>query len=297
MIEHLAGQAPAVFFDGFRIEALMPGSQYGVLYTFDATLVRARVLLALLAGLCLGWLARWLLSRSLIVKFATQAGGAWVRFWRLQAKFLVTIALINLITAAIVFVSLSRLQTASQTQKIERESVLFSQFSTAQVISNFTGFFYSYYNDRFIPETKKIIASNENLVGIRILSHRTGGVLFDSEQAEAAPGLAGLESTKSGLPPEIVEQLKARDLAVMTFKRGGEPFLEVVNTYRSENQEPVFWVEYVFGFQSLSQSIHAIRRQIWLDLIPSMALGLLIAFVFARFLIAPIRSSWVRSGG
>jgi class 3 adenylate cyclase len=285
------GAAPQVFYDGFRIEALFPGPQVGILYTLDAGLVRNRVLLVLALGLLCVFGARWIATRRASRDLVAALARWWSKFWRLRVKFLAAIVLINLITASILFFSLSRLQTRSETDRIERDSILFSEFSTAQVVSNFTGFFYFYYADRFIPETKKIIASNENLLGLRILSHRTSGVLFDSEQAESEslPQPAGLEGAKADFAPEIEEQLRSRDLATRMTERDGEPMLVVVNTYRNENQEPVFWVEYRFGFHSLERSIQAIRRQIGLDLVPSLALGLLIAAVFAQLLIAPIR--------
>jgi class 3 adenylate cyclase/HEAT repeat protein len=280
---------PKVFYNGFRIEALMPGSQYSVLYTFDASQVRNRVFLALALGFLLLFGTRWVLSSLLVRRMGGGVLRWWKDFWRLRVKFLAAIVLINLLTATIVFYSLTSLQTRSQTERIKRDSLLFSQFSTAQVISNFTSFFYFYYADRFIPETKKIIASNENLLGMRILSCRTGGVLFDSEQADLAPQLGGLDNAKADFPAEIEEQLRSRDLATRVTERGGEPLLLVVNTYRNESQEPTFWVEYRYSFQSLAASIQAIRHQILFDLIPSLALGLLIAAVFAQLLIAPIR--------
>lgn len=289
ILSRLNGQDAAVFMDGFKIEVLIPGGQYGILYDFDASIVRTRVLAALLLGLAVGFALRWMLSHRLTLRMSERASVWWVTFWRLRVKFLATILFINLFTAGVVFVTLTKLQTRSQTQRIERDSVLFSQFSTAQVISNFTNFFYFYYADRFIPETKKIIASNENLVGIKILSRRTGGVLFDSEQAEASPQLTGLEAAKADFSPEVEEQLRTRDLAVQMTERGGEPMLSVVNTYRNENADAVFWVEYLFSFQTLARSIQAIRHQLLIDLIPSLGLGLLIAIIFAQLLISPIR--------
>lgn len=215
--------APKVFYNGFKIEALVPGAQYSVLYTFDASLVRTRVLLALVLGFLLLFGTRWMLSHRVTRGFGAGFLRRWADFWRLRVKFLAAIVLINLLTAAIVFFSLTRLQTRSQTERIERDSLLFSQFSTAQVISNFTSFFYFYYSDRFIPETKKIIASNENLLGVRILSHKTGGVLFDSEQSELAPQLGSLDNAKADFPAEIEEQLRTRDLATRMSERQASP--------------------------------------------------------------------------
>jgi class 3 adenylate cyclase len=213
----------------------------------------------------------------------------WRGFWRLRVKFLATIILINVITATILFFSLVKILTREQAHRIERDSFLFAQFSTAQVIANFTGYYYFYFNDRFLPETKRIIAANENLVRMRIISHHTGGVLFDSEQPGNLPLAGAGEATKADFTSEVQEQLKGRDLVTQTIDKDGERLLSVISTYRNENQEPLFWVEYFFTNESLKRSILAIRRQILIDLVPSMALGLLIAVVFAQLLISPIR--------
>jgi class 3 adenylate cyclase/HEAT repeat protein len=280
----LGSAGPVALVGGFNARVLMPGSQVAVLYDFDGSVIRNRVLAALVLGLALLALARWALTHQLTGRAAHALSEGWARFWRLRAKFLATIVLINLITAGIVFVSLVSLQTREQTQRIERDSILFSQFSTAQVISNFTNYFYFYYSDRFIPETKRIIASNENLVGLRIISQRTHAVLFDSEQS-GPPQSEATDLAKTEFPPEVTEQLKSRDVASRYVDRG----ISVVSIYRNENQEPVFLVEYLFSFQSLARSIQAIRSQILVDLVPSLALGLLIAIVFAQLLLSPIR--------
>ena len=65
--------------------------------------------------------------------------------------------------------------------------------------------------------------------------------------------------------------------------------LSVINTFHSQNQEALFLVEYLFTFQSLKRSVALIRQQILIDLVPSLAIGLIIAIAFAQLLISPIR--------
>ena len=60
------------------------------------------------------------------------------------------------------------LQTREQSQRIRKESLRFAQFSTSQVVADFSNFFYFYYADKFLPGIKHIIATNENLIGIRV---------------------------------------------------------------------------------------------------------------------------------
>jgi class 3 adenylate cyclase len=293
IVARLGGSAPAVYVGGFRVRILMPSGQYGVLYTFNGSTVRGRLLAALGLGLALGAAVFWGLPRARAR--LRLSGVRWGRAWGLRTKFLSTIVLINLITGGIVFVTLSALQTREETQRIRKESILFSQFSTAQVISDFSNFFYFYYADKFLPGMKTIVATNENLLGVRIISRRSGAVLFDTEQAAsgpvppaAAPQLAE-DAPKAELPAEVEAELKTRDVIARDVVRGGVKLLSVINTYRNENQEALFLVEYTYTFQTLERSIAAIRRQILIDLVPSLALGLLIAVAFAQLLISPIR--------
>ncbi|MGZ3687191.1 MAG: adenylate/guanylate cyclase domain-containing protein, partial [Bdellovibrionota bacterium] len=290
VLQKLSAPAPTVFLDGFQVQVLVPSGQYGVLYTFDASAIRNRILLilalALAAALGIRYAAAHRYSRTL----ARGAEVFWQRIWGVRIKFILTIVLVNVFTALIMFFTLSTLQTREQTKRIERESVLFGQFSTAQVISDFTNFFYFYYTDHFLPGIKKIIASNENLVGIRIISQRTGAVLIDSEQASAtALPMQTSETIKAEFPAEIEAELRARDSATRPLLRDGDHLLSVINVYRNENQEPLFRVEYLFNFQTLAQSLSSIRSQILLDLVPSLALGLLVAIFFTQLLISPIK--------
>lgn len=295
VIARLAQPSPSLFTAGFRIQVLMPAGQYGVLYTFDGSAIRFRVLALLGGGLGAAALLAWLLGRAsplgAFLERAELVRASLGRLWGLRSKFLFTIVLINLITGSIVFVTLSALQTREETQRIRKESLLFAQFSTAQVISDFSNYFYFFYAEKFLPGIKTIVSTNENLMAIRIISRRTGVVLFDSEQvgwSGSAPQPAG-DSTKAEFPPDIEADLKARDVVARDLERGGETLLSVVNTYRNENKEAVFFVEYLFSFRTLVGSLRAIRRQILVDLVPSLALGMLIAAVFAQLLISPIR--------
>lgn len=288
----LAQEGPSVFLGGFEAQILMPAGQYGILYTFEENAIRNRLGVALACGLLLAVLLAWVFSNFRRLKSRPTAQSASEsRIWGLRSKFLITIVVINLVTCAIVFVTLSALQTREETNRIRKESVLFSQFSTAQVVSDFSGFFYFYYADKFLPAVKTIISTNENLVGLRIISRRTGAVLFDSETALSSPQqtVPISDTPKAEIAPELLADLKARDIATREVMRGGERFLSVINTYRNENREALFLVEYLFTFQSLTRSIAELRRQILIDLVPSVALGLLVAAIFAQLLITPIR--------
>jgi class 3 adenylate cyclase/HEAT repeat protein len=297
VIARLGAAEPVVFVSGYRLRVLMPvpaggdagGRPYAILYEIGCGWLQARMLAALAFGLAFAFLARAFAGGGAGAGLSASGVLLWRRFWRLRAKFLLTIVALNVMTAGIVFFSLVALQTREQTQRIERDAELFSQFSTGQVISGFTSYFYFYYQDRFLPEIKKIVASNENLVSLRIISRRTGVVLFDSEasQSGSAPSLG--EGARAELAPEVEEQLRSRDWATQRLTRSGESLLSVIQTYRNENQDALFRVEYLFGYQSLERSIQAIRRQILLDLVPALALGLLVSVLFAQLLLSPIR--------
>lgn len=292
--DRLSLTEPSLFVRGFEARILMPSGQYGILYTFDGAWVRNRILGYFFLGLALIGLMAWLISRPgawrILEHGAVLGVRAWGKSWGLRSRFLAAIVLVNVITGAIVFFTLSAMQTREQTQRIQKESVLFSQFSTAQVITDFSNHFYFYYADKFLPGIRTIVAANENLVGIRIISSRTQALLFDSEQAALTPTpMPASDAPKETFPAEVQAELTTRDLVSRLRERDGERLLSVIHTYRSESGEPLFWVEYLFSFQSLTRSVSAIRRQILIDLVPSMGLGLLIAILFAQWLISPIR--------
>jgi class 3 adenylate cyclase len=283
---------PQVFLRGYQAQVLIASDQYSVLYTFDGAWIRRAIAGLFLGGFALALAGYWLSRIGVTSRFAFRARRAFRQFWRLRAKFLLTIVLVNAITAGIVFFTLSSLQTREETRKIEKESLLFSQFSTAQVVSDFTNFFYFYYLDRFLPEIKRIIASNENLLKIRIVSSRTGAVLFDSDQVAFVPvAQQASEASKARFSTDVSDQLKNRDYAVERAGQGSvhDASLLIVNTYRNENQDALFLVEYVFSYATLARSVATIRKQILLDLIPSTLLGLLIALAFTQLLLKPLR--------
>jgi class 3 adenylate cyclase len=278
-----------IFVSGFQIDLLKPSGQYAVLYTFDATFVRTRIILLFFGSFAI--LLFSVRSRRRFSHLNRSSLPGLRRHFGLRFKFFLTIVSINILTGAIVFFTLSALQNREQSERIERNSVLFSQFSTDKIITDFSNYFYFYYNDKFIPSIKTIISTNENLIGIRIISRRTDLVLFDSESASTsiAAGAKLADLPKSGLSPDVLAEFKSRDLVVRKLEKGGSSFLKVYHIHRNEAQEALFLVEYLFSFESLYRSIHAIRRQILLDLFPAMGLGLLIALLFAQFLISPIR--------
>lgn len=283
----LTQSQPSVLHEGFGLQILVPSGQYAILYKFSAQAVRNEML-----AIALVWIALLFLSYRIALRLERQAATGQVKLWGLRAKFLVTIVVINLITGAIVFFTLNALQTQEETQRIQKESILFAQFSTAQVISDFSSFYYFNFADKFLPGVKSIIAANENMIGLRIISRKNETVLFDSEAAQPGPA-----SPTGGTDPggsaafdeELKNELLSRDLVARLLDRSGQKILSVVNTYRNENREALFYVEYAFAFNTLERSLGVIRRQILVDLVPAMALGLVIAIVFANLLIAPVR--------
>lgn len=312
VVAGISGTKPSVFFSGFRVQILMPSGyssgkfsgsssaanpseQYGVLYTFDGSDVRNTLVLTFLlfqvfVGLGLAYSNR-----------KVEPGEASLSVWPvlaqrvlgLRGKFMATIVLINLVTGAIVYFTLTALQTRDQTQRIRKESFLFAQFSTPKMVSDFTKYFYFNYQEKFLPGIRGVIASNENLVAIRIISKRTRAVLFDSEQnamATTPPEPLEMEGvSKFQLTQDLDDDLEARNFLQRELLRNGEELLSIVHGGPSENQDSLFWVEYVFSYYSLKTSLAEIRRQILVDLLPAMALGLLIAAIFAQLLIQPIR--------
>jgi class 3 adenylate cyclase len=271
---------------------LVPAGQYSIYYVFSLSGITLKVFLILCAGLgVIG--ALWALSEVLRVPLVRRIAPliSAFRVYSLRSKFVATIVLVNLMTGAIIFVSQSSAQKNEQTQRLIRSSINLAELSKDSVIANFSNFFYFYYNDKFVPAIKHAIASKENLGLIRIISRKSGMVVFDSEDmiAGRAP-VPGVEGKKADLSDDALGELRSHDTySQVVYPSTGEPYIQVVTTYRNENQEAPFYVEYVFSFASLKDRIAKIQRQILLDLVPSMILGIIIAIVFAQLVVGPIK--------
>lgn len=284
---------PQIFTENYAVKILVPSGQYSILYQFDASEIKSHVMLALTAVLLgLGVIVFFFhsLRKSSFRKSIRKIS----RFFGLRVKLTLAIVLVNLVTGLIVFVSLSEFQTREKRKQIIEESVLFSEFSTDKIISDFSNFFYFYYHDRFIPAIRSVISTNENLINIEVVSYRTRSILFDSRKLFHSEDLAqssdiNQKEKKFSLDSELESKLESKDIVSFLDRSEDQEILNVVSIYRNENQEPLFLVSYRFGFDSLYRSIRLIREQILRDLIPSLLFGLLIAILFAQFLIAPLR--------
>jgi class 3 adenylate cyclase len=217
--------------------------------------------------------------------------------FKLRLKFVATMVLITILTAGIIFWSLSVLETREQMTRIEQQSVIFTRFSSERLVSSFLQNFEAHYLDRFLPSVRELSASNQDLLSFRIISARSRNVLFDSnmaladKDAPASPGSGGSAGVeKARFPKEIEEQLFSQDLVSRKGDKLGEPYFAVTHTYRADNGDAVFLVDYFFSYRSLVRSLRLMREQILLDLVPAVALGFLIALGFAQILLAPIRT-------
>ncbi|MEK6705150.1 MAG: HEAT repeat domain-containing protein [Bdellovibrionota bacterium] len=306
ILKLLGTEDSTVLIERFDVRVFVPSGMYGVLYFFDGSAIAIRIfILFALSAVVVMIFRRWW-KRGVFLRKWQELRVLWRRYWRLKAKFIFTIIAVNIITASIVFVTLSSLQSREQAERLKKELAVFGQFSTTQVVSAFSNHFYFQYAERFVPEIKRIIASNENLLMLRIISARNNRVLFDSEQAFLSPSLppslsqsadvnAKLsEMPASELPADLLEQVRMQGLVSQETTREGERLQKVIilgkgDVQKVDAEEPLFFIEYVFSYRTLNQSIASIRRQVLIDLIPSTALGLIVAVFFAQLLLAPIR--------
>ncbi|MCC7440741.1 MAG: HEAT repeat domain-containing protein [Bdellovibrionales bacterium] len=290
VVARLGKEAPGVFAQGFRVRILMPAGQYAILYTFEAVGLRNRLAALLGAGLLIASALGMAAFYVRAFRPVKALGRGLRRVWGLRVKFLLTIFFVNALTGGVVYFTLSEYQSRELAERIERESVLFTQFSTEKIVQDFSNYFYFYFRDKFLPSVKQIVATNENLVSLRVISNRTRAVLFDSEHSGQAgvPGATGT-GERAQLTDEEESLLLGRGLVVRNEEREGRKQLFVTRVYRNENGEPLFLVEFAFHYLSLDRAVGAIRRRILMDLLPSMALGLLIGVVFSQLLISPIR--------
>ncbi|MEW6055725.1 MAG: HEAT repeat domain-containing protein [Bdellovibrionota bacterium] len=286
-------QKMQVLSDPSGIGVVMPADQYVLYYVFSTGHITLRTLLVFLAGMAIVVLLWFALTYARLPAFLPlwSRFSALFRVYSLRAKFVATIIVINLLTGAIVFFSQSHLQKNEQTERLIRNSVQIAELSKDFIVSSFSNFYYFYYNDKFVPTVKQAISSKENLNSIRIISKKSGMIVFDSEDiALGKQPVPGVEGKKADFTEEVTTKLSGQDTYWKVIKSGaGESLIQVVTTYRSENQEAPFYVEFLFSFASLKDRIQVIQRQILLDLIPSMILSIIIAILFAQLVVGPVR--------
>ena len=248
------------------IEILMPAGSFSILYQFrSSTILSSLFLWASLSVLMIG-LAIFSLRHRNALRFTRRRIRRFKRWFGLRSKFILTIILVNLITGVIVYFTLVELQSEEQKDRIKKESLLFGQFSTQQIISTFSKHFYFYFQDKFIPSMNAIIATNENLMKIRIISFKDRKVLFDSTDRHQSPvPEVSDEKLNYSLSSQEEAILRSRGVVSRDLTQEGDSRLLVINRYANENQETLYLVEYTFGYQSLSRLIVLIQNQIYLN--------------------------------
>lgn len=285
--------APKLMTDPDGIGVLMPTGQYSLYYVFTLSGINKRVFIVFVAGLAaLGLLwAGSALSGGVLWTAVSRRFSSLFHVYSLRSKFVATIIVVNLLTGAIIFISQSVAQKNEQTQRLIKNSIMLAELSRDHIIASFSNYFYFYYNDKFVPTIKHDLGTKENLHVIRIISRKSGMVVFDSEEMSAGKQpVPGVEGKKADFSEDILNSLKATDTySQVVHPSHGEPYIQVITTFRNENQEAPFYVEYIFSFASLKARIAAIQKQILLDLVPSMILGIIIAILFAQLVVRPIR--------
>ena len=282
-----------VFDDSEGIGVLHPSGQYSIYYVFSTRAITMRVFLAFAIGVGLLFGAWFVLEvvRYPVWQRFTNLLNTKFKIYSLRSKFIGAIVMVNLLTGAIIFLSQSRTQKIEQTERIINMSVLLADLSKEHLVSSFSNYFYFYYQDKFVPTIKQFFEQKENLVQIRIISKKSGLVVFDSEDMAAGnQPLPGFEGKKSNLSADVLAVLSKKDAfhKVISSNRA-DPYIQVVTTYRNENQDAPFYVEYLFSFVSLKKSIAAVQKQIVLELMPGMLLGVVIAIFFSQLVVGPVR--------
>lgn len=241
---------PMILSDPQGVGVLVPTGQYSVYYVFSLAAITMRTLVIFSVGIGLIALL-WFVSAYLKIQLLTpltRVFSSTLRVYSLRSKFVATIVMVNMLTGAIIYMSQSHVQKREQTERLITNSILLAELSRDHVISSFSNYFYFYYNDKFVPTIKHDIATKENLVLIRIISRKSGMVVFDSEEMAAGKQpVPGIEGKKAEFGDEILNELKKNETYHAVMSSGaGDPFIQVVTAYRNENGESPFYVEYIF---------------------------------------------------
>lgn len=275
----------------FEVDILIPAGEISFVYTFKAKTLQKRLyrdfLLGILA-LTFGTAIFWKLAPSLF-RFTRRWPRVWgLRFFGIQTKFLFAIFVLQGLTAFVLYLSLTRIQAEFYQRQAQKDALAFSRFSTPKIGADYANWFTFYFEEKFHPSVRSLIAANEHLRSIRILSVKDQKVLFDSDRSQESPVL-GEKQGEASLTPDVQVNLQSQHFAQFWERRAGESVFSVIFPYENDRNDPVVWVHYVFGFEALSNQLEVMRRQVFIDLIPSLLVGLLIAAIFAQILLSPIR--------
>ncbi|MEK7690708.1 MAG: hypothetical protein AAB425_06785, partial [Bdellovibrionota bacterium] len=101
----------------------------------------------------------------------------------LRGQLMLAMVGVFISTAGILFFSLSALQIREEKGRLRRDALVFSQFATERAVTDFSKHFYFAYETHYLPAVEELKARDENLVAFRIISGKSGLVLFDSSQA------------------------------------------------------------------------------------------------------------------
>ncbi len=305
---------------GFRFVWVFPGEASSLVLETRALSTAwivlgglAFILVVLTAGVAVialrpDWFQRLLVDDQKASSLATVQSFsrfAW-KAWPLWLKVFSLVLLVNFLTGLVLFESLSRWQSTDLGARIQREATLLARFSNPKLIADFRAHFYDPSASAiFRKSVSEIIAVNTDLERIRVISRKTGAVLFTSDLIDAESGgvpLGVVEPVKFGA--ELSARVSQDGFAVegesqsvgKTFRvvvDGGQPdgasnaLDEILRSKVSE--ESLYWVEYRFGLRSLAAGIEKVRRELLLNLLPVLLISVALALALARFLSEPIR--------
>lgn len=290
LISNMQHERPELLVRNFYVDYHLPAEEYSIIYRLHAQPIQSQMIKLFVIGLMiltvLVALLHWVDFRFWNRLFLSLRQ----HLWNLRAKMVFTIVSINLITGALIYYTLSEMQLTDERDRIERDSVLFSRFSMDKIMGDFRDTYYFYYQDRFLPSIRSVVAANENLVGIKIISAKTKGILFDSEGAgdEPVPSEKILQR-QVDISAKTEKQLASHGFVVQEKIRDQEPLLSVMTQHQNEYGESLYYMEHLFSYRSLYRSIQRIRNNILLDLVPSVLIGFLIAMIFSQLLTRSIR--------
>jgi class 3 adenylate cyclase len=242
----------------------------------------------------------------------SRSGGAWSRLqyrsWPLWLKVFALVLIANFLTAIVLFESISRWQHEDLAGRIRREAVLLARLSNPKLLDDFSNHFYDpSASTIFRKSVSRIISVNSDLQRIRVISKKTGAVLFTSDLIDNESGGAPLGAVERvQLPEHVVRNIESSGFSVIDEQAstsgsfrvivgGAEIGLEgvagpIASLIQNQSErEAQYWVEYRFGMRSLLTGIAGMRRDLVLNLLPVLALSIALALGLARFLSEPLR--------
>jgi methyl-accepting chemotaxis protein len=195
----------------------------------------------------------------------------------------------------LVFISLltfSSIFLISQHKKLSEQIVdkglIFAEFSAKPIYNDYVNFYTQSSNtgfSTFKERTEDKMKRNEDVIYLSLVS-RNGRILFNSKDLEKGEYYTG--NVRNISDPKTLEMLKSTEIDYREIEYEGERAIEIVMPIEELSGDHVFSMRYIVSFESFSQQMFVMYRDIGISFLIVFILVTLISIPFYSNITKPI---------